>query len=116
MEKGFDLKDGDMITEVVDEILSITFSDRVHQFIEWKNQLMDLENEPWSPNFSTTCTDVNVQVVWICLPGLLEGFYSEVFIWAIGQTIELIIKLDVNTNLAKRCRFARLVVWVDLLD
>ncbi|MBA0580714.1 hypothetical protein Gorai_022920 [Gossypium raimondii] len=108
MEKGFDLKDGDVITEVVDEILLITFSDRVHQFIEWKNQLMDLENEfflvrfhdiddynnvlaggpwvvygnyltvrPWSPNFSTTCTDVNVQVVWICLPGLLEGLYSE---------------------------------------
>ncbi|PPD92764.1 hypothetical protein GOBAR_DD10293 [Gossypium barbadense] len=109
MEKGFDLKDGDMITDVVDEILSITFLDRVHQFIEWKNQLMDLENEfylvrfddiddynnvltgvpwviygnyltvrPWSPNFSTTCTDINVQVVWICLPGLLEGFYSEI--------------------------------------
>ncbi|MBA0642128.1 hypothetical protein Goklo_026574 [Gossypium klotzschianum] len=45
MEKGFDLKDGDVITEVVDEILSITFLDRVHQFIEWKIQLMDLENE-----------------------------------------------------------------------
>nr|KJB14807.1 hypothetical protein B456_002G144200 [Gossypium raimondii] len=145
MEKGFDLKDGDVITEVVDEILLITFSDRVHQFIEWKNQLMDLENEfflvrfhdiddynnvlaggpwvvygnyltvrPWSPNFSTTCTDVNVQVVWICLPGLLEGLYSEVFIWAIGQTIELIIKLDINTNLAKRCRFARLATCIDL--
>lgn len=34
MEEMFELQDGDVATEVVDGVPAITFSDRVHQFIE----------------------------------------------------------------------------------
>lgn len=36
MEEEFDLHDGDVVTELVEGISSITFFDHVHQFIERK--------------------------------------------------------------------------------
>ncbi|PPE02244.1 hypothetical protein GOBAR_DD00703 [Gossypium barbadense] len=69
---------------------------------------------PWSPNFSTTHTEVDTQVVWVRFPGLLEGYYSDFLLKAIGQTIGPILNIDENTNIAKMGRFARLVVCIDL--
>ncbi|KAA3484806.1 GroES-like zinc-binding alcohol dehydrogenase family protein [Gossypium australe] len=36
LEEDFDLQDGDLVTEIMDGVSSITFSDRVHKFIEHK--------------------------------------------------------------------------------
>lgn len=65
---------------------------------------------PWLSNFSPMRTDMNIQVVWIRLPGHPEGFYSKVLLRAIGQAIGPVIKLNVNTNLTRRGYFARIVV------
>ncbi|PPR84221.1 hypothetical protein GOBAR_AA36490 [Gossypium barbadense] len=69
---------------------------------------------PWSLDFSSTNADMSVQVVWIRLLGLIEGFYSKVLLRAIGQIIGSVIKLNINTNLARRGHFTRLAVCVDL--
>lgn len=69
---------------------------------------------PWSLDFSTMNDNINMQVVQIHLPGLPEGFYSEVLLCTIGQMIRTVITLDINMNLTKRGRFTRLAVCVDL--
>ncbi|PPS03495.1 hypothetical protein GOBAR_AA17169 [Gossypium barbadense] len=69
---------------------------------------------PWLPDFFTTDIGIDVQVAWIRLPGLLKGYYSDFLLCAIRQAISLIIKLDTFTDFAKRGKFERLVVYVDL--
>ncbi|KAG8480800.1 hypothetical protein CXB51_025513 [Gossypium anomalum] len=50
----------------------------------------------------------DVQVVWIRLPGLPKGYYSECLLYAIGQTIGPVIKLDEYTDNVRRRKFKRL--------
>ncbi|MBA0676606.1 hypothetical protein Goari_018074 [Gossypium aridum] len=97
MEKGFDLKDGDVITEVVDEILSITFSDRVHQFIEWKIQLMDLENEFYLVQFDDIDDYNNVLTGG---PWVVYGNYLTVGPWSPNFSTT---RTDVNVQLVWIC-------------
>ncbi|MFQ6670745.1 hypothetical protein Gotur_035544 [Gossypium turneri] len=69
---------------------------------------------PWSPTFSTSQNEVDTQVVWVRLPGLPEGFYSNSILRAIGQAIGPVLKIDENTYSAKRGGFARMTICVDL--
>ncbi|KAK5843368.1 hypothetical protein PVK06_005823 [Gossypium arboreum] len=69
---------------------------------------------PWSPSFSTSQSGIESQVVWIRLLRLLEGYYSNCLLRAIGQTVGLVIKLDMHMDYACRGRFVRLAVCVDL--
>ncbi|PPE02226.1 hypothetical protein GOBAR_DD00753 [Gossypium barbadense] len=41
----------------------------------------------WSLDFSTSNNEVDIQVVWIRLPGLPESYYSNFLLRAIGQVI-----------------------------
>ncbi|KAH1082127.1 hypothetical protein J1N35_021888 [Gossypium stocksii] len=125
------VQEGDVKTEVVDVIPSITFSDRVQKFIERKmtktvvvkllgrkitfNALLNrvifgqyLIVRPWLPNFSTVEDEVESRIVWVRLPVLLEGYYSNFILKEIGQ----VIKTDDMEN-ARRGRFARMVLCVD---
>lgn len=54
---------------------------------------------------------INSQVVWIMLPRLSKCFYSECLLKAIGQLIRPMVKIDVNTMLAKRGWFARMAEY-----
>ncbi|MBA0625002.1 hypothetical protein Godav_010261 [Gossypium davidsonii] len=54
-----------------------------------------------------------MQVVWIQFSGIPEGYYSNCLLRATGQTVALVVKLDVHTDCARRGRFARLAVCVD---
>ncbi|MBA0761296.1 hypothetical protein Gotri_023967 [Gossypium trilobum] len=63
----------------------------------------------WSKDFSTSQSKVDTQLVWVRLPGLPEGFYSDFLIRAIGQLLGQVVKLDAHTNSARKGRFARLV-------
>ncbi|MBA0704268.1 hypothetical protein Golax_016538, partial [Gossypium laxum] len=94
MVEDFAFMDGDVVTEVVDGILSITFS----------NQSLD---------FSTAQNEIVYQVVRIRLSGLPKGYYSDCLLRAIGQTIGPVVKLDVHTVSARRGRFVWLAVCVD---
>ncbi|MBA0642962.1 hypothetical protein Goklo_027288 [Gossypium klotzschianum] len=57
---------------------------------------------PWSPTFSTSQNEVDTQAVWVRLPGLPEGYYSNYILRAIGQAIGPVLKIDENTYSAKR--------------
>lgn len=43
--------------------------------------------QPWSSNFSTNQSEIDMHVVWIQLPGLPEGYYLECLLRVIGQMI-----------------------------
>lgn len=69
---------------------------------------------PLSPSFTTTHYVVESQVVWVRLPGLSEGYYPSSILKAIGQAIGPVIKLVDNTKNARRGRFARMAICVNL--
>ncbi|PPR99269.1 hypothetical protein GOBAR_AA21382 [Gossypium barbadense] len=73
---------------------------------------MDLENYFYLVHLQDE-SDYN-KAVWIKLPGLPEGYYSDFLIRVIGQTVGPVVKLDVHTDYARRGRFAWLAVCVDL--
>ncbi|KAK5837607.1 hypothetical protein PVK06_006334 [Gossypium arboreum] len=165
LEEEFVLHDGDVVTKLVEGVLSITFSDRVHKFIGRKMartiivkllgrkigfnavlnkvttlwslrqplQLKDLENDyylvwfqdegdfnnvlvggpwlifgqyltvnPWSPEFSISYNEVDIQMVWIRLWGLPESYYSKCLICAIGQAIGPVAKLETHLDSGRR--------------
>ncbi|MFQ6662670.1 hypothetical protein Gotur_030451 [Gossypium turneri] len=47
-------------------------------------------------------------VVWIRLPILPEWYYSDFLLRATGQTVGLMVKLDVHTDCARKERFEQL--------
>lgn len=65
-------------------------------------------------DFSTSQPGIDSQVVWIRLPGLPEGYYSECLLQVIGQSVGPMVKLDAHTDGGHRGRFARPAVCVDL--
>lgn len=73
-----------------------------------------LTDRPWSSDFSTNQSEIDMQVVWIRLPGLPKRYYSDCLLRAIGQTIGRVVKLDANIVCARWGRFAHLVVRIDL--
>ncbi|PPR81285.1 hypothetical protein GOBAR_AA39427 [Gossypium barbadense] len=64
----------------------------------------------WSSDFSTVNDNLDKQVVWIQLLGLLEGFYSNFLLRAIGQVIGLIVKIDAHTTATVKGRLAQMAV------
>ncbi|KAK5839833.1 hypothetical protein PVK06_008675 [Gossypium arboreum] len=84
LEEEFTLLDGEAVTEVMEGVPSITFSNRVYLILR-----------PWSLEFSTSQSGIESQVVWIRLPGLTEGYYSDCLLRVIGQMVGPVVKLDV---------------------
>lgn len=64
--------------------------------------------------FFTTTDEIDTQVLWILLPGLSEGYYSEMLLRASGQIIRPVVKINEHPNAAIRGRFAKLAVCVNL--
>lgn len=177
MESDFQIRDGDYTTEMVEGVLTVKFSPKVHGLIGkrmentlvvkligryvgftallnriqalWKPichvQLMDLDNnyylvrfgnkgdlervlmggpwvmfghylsvQPWMASFSTERDVFGSQVVWVRLPALPECFNSECLLREIDQLIGTVVKIDLNMRQARRGRFARLGVNIDL--
>ncbi|KAK5802615.1 hypothetical protein PVK06_030222 [Gossypium arboreum] len=176
-EEDFKLNDGDVSKEMIDGVPSITFSERVHNFITqrlartvivkllgrkisyhamsnklqaiWKAnkklQVLDLKNDyfsvrfqdeneyittisggpwiifghylmvrPWTRSFSTDQAFPNNLLVWVRLPGLLEGMYNTSLLKFIGGVIGPVARIDQNTDNKARRKFARITVFVDL--
>lgn len=53
-------------------------------------------------------------VVWIRLPGLLEGMYKRSLLKFIGSATGPILKIDRNTDNKSRGKFTRLAIYIDL--
>ncbi|KAG8478122.1 hypothetical protein CXB51_027896 [Gossypium anomalum] len=67
----------------------------------------------WSPNFFTSDNEMDVQVMWIRLPSLLESYYSNFLLRAISQAIVPVVMLDIHRSSRRQGHFARLAVCVD---
>ncbi|KAH1073529.1 hypothetical protein J1N35_025857 [Gossypium stocksii] len=137
VEEDFKLQDDDVLQGEIDGIPSITFSDRVHNFIDqrmsrtmviWKTkqalQILDLENDYFSVRFQNEHGYIAAisEGLWIIfghylmvrLPGLPEGMYTKSLLKSIGGVIGSVAKIDQNTKNRSRGQFARLAVFVNL--
>ncbi|MBA0826521.1 hypothetical protein Goarm_011365 [Gossypium armourianum] len=111
MEEDFKLQDEDVMTETVNGIPSITFSDHVH-FIEKKMALsivIKLLGRKIAFNTLFQEKDDFDRVVWVVF-----DHYLSVRTWAIGSMIGSVYRIDARTDAAPKGRFARLAVSVDL--
>ncbi|MBA0794531.1 hypothetical protein Gohar_018854 [Gossypium harknessii] len=108
----------DVMAKLVDGISSITFSERVHKFIERKMARIIvvklLGDEEDANKVLTSGPWVILRQYLIVRPCLSEGYYSKFLLNAIGQIIGPVLKIDENTDNAKRGRFARLTICLDL--
>ncbi|KAL4340504.1 hypothetical protein GQ457_08G008970 [Hibiscus cannabinus] len=70
--------------------------------------------QPWSRDFTPTEKHPSQVVVWIRLPGLPYRYYCKALFRRIATVIGRVVKVDYNTKVAERGKFARLAVMVDL--
>ncbi|MBA0640836.1 hypothetical protein Goklo_023738, partial [Gossypium klotzschianum] len=130
-EKDFELQDGDVATEVVDGVSSITFFDRIHQFIErkvaWKivikllgkkigfNALLNKVSSLWKLGNQFQLMDLENDFYLIRFHD--KDDFDKVLVggpWVIDQVISPVVKINKHTNTTVRGCFARLAVCVDL--
>ncbi|MFQ6621647.1 hypothetical protein Gotur_002532 [Gossypium turneri] len=121
LEEEFKLIDGDVMVEIVDGILLITFLERVHKHIEkrmaslWKPkkliQLIDLENDYYKVKFQD---EEDYSAALIGEPWIIFGQYLICLFKVIGEAIGSVYKIGHNTNSSTKGRFVRLTVCIDL--
>ncbi|XP_039028355.1 uncharacterized protein LOC120162254 [Hibiscus syriacus] len=68
----------------------------------------------WTIDFSPTQPHPSKFIAWIRLPDLPVTLYKRSMITAIGENIDLVIRIDYQTGSGRRRRFARMAVSVDL--
>ncbi|PNY13535.1 hypothetical protein L195_g010191 [Trifolium pratense] len=69
---------------------------------------------PWSSNFDPASTTVTKTAVWVRFSGLPIEYYDSRILHFIGNRIGKTVKVDKNTLLQERGKYARLCVEVDL--
>ncbi|KAL4313443.1 hypothetical protein GQ457_01G004100 [Hibiscus cannabinus] len=70
--------------------------------------------QPWSREFSTSESFPAQVMVWVRIPGLPYRYYSKALFRHIAAAIGKVVKIDYNTRMGDRGRFARLAVMVSL--
>ncbi|XP_039009688.1 uncharacterized protein LOC120138191 [Hibiscus syriacus] len=70
--------------------------------------------QPWSRNFTIIEKHPSQVIAWLRLPGLPYIYYNIVLIRIIANTIGIVIKIDYNTKVGERGKFARIAVVIDL--
>ncbi|KAK9175423.1 hypothetical protein WN944_027430 [Citrus x changshan-huyou] len=70
--------------------------------------------QPWSPHFDSSNEKIDKITAWIRLPGMPLHYYHKKIIRMLGHVIGKVIKIDYNTELATRGKFARIAVEVSL--
>ncbi|KAL9445616.1 hypothetical protein AB3S75_018585 [Citrus x aurantiifolia] len=68
----------------------------------------------WSPHFDSSNEKIDKITAWIRLPGMPLHYYHKKIIRMLGHVIGKVIKIDYNTELATRGKFARIAVEVSL--
>ncbi|KAL4280940.1 hypothetical protein GQ457_03G011290 [Hibiscus cannabinus] len=70
--------------------------------------------QPWTREFSSSQTFPSHVLVWVRLPGLPYRYYTKALFRRIAAVLGSIVKVDYNTIVGDRGKFARLAVMVDL--
>ncbi|KAL9431996.1 hypothetical protein AB3S75_027078 [Citrus x aurantiifolia] len=68
----------------------------------------------WSPHFDSSNEKIDKITAWIRLPGMPLHYYHKKIIRMLGHVIGKVIKIDYNTELATRGKFAHIAVEVSL--
>ncbi|XP_057452101.1 uncharacterized protein LOC130743900 [Lotus japonicus] len=68
----------------------------------------------WRPMFKAHDNEVKKIAVWIRLPNLPVELYTEKFLWRLGSNLGTMLKIDMDTSVHSRSRFARICVEIDL--
>ncbi|KAL4287132.1 hypothetical protein AHAS_Ahas19G0155600 [Arachis hypogaea] len=68
----------------------------------------------WRPFFLKSEHHVRKIAVWVRIPNLPIELYNYRFLWRIGSAIGHMLKIDRNTSIHSRGRFARICVEIDL--
>ena len=67
----------------------------------------------WEPNFKASMVEGNTVDVWVRLNELHVEYYDIVVLWEIGNAIGSVLKVDANTALGARGRYACICVQID---
>ncbi|KAJ8753558.1 hypothetical protein K2173_022799 [Erythroxylum novogranatense] len=81
-------------------------------------KMVDLDDEfylRWSPSFRPSQATISRAVVWIRIPNLPISRYHPQILSAVGDLVGSTVRLDEETLLANRGKFARIAVEIDLL-
>ncbi|KAL4284922.1 hypothetical protein GQ457_16G024930 [Hibiscus cannabinus] len=70
--------------------------------------------QPWSRHFNSEEDHPSHIMVWVRLPKLPYRYYTKSLFKYIAATIGDVVRVDYNTEVGKRGRFARLAIIVDL--
>ncbi|PPS20102.1 hypothetical protein GOBAR_AA00482 [Gossypium barbadense] len=112
LEEEFTLLDGDAVTEVIEGVPLITLSKRVQEFFQ-QRMTNTVIVKLLGGSISRRVVD-NFWQIPNCSPMVTGVFNKSEWLLLNGQTIGLVVKLDVHTDCACRGRFARLAICVDL--
>lgn len=80
----------------------------------WKIMDHYLMVQRWKPNFRSSIAPVGKTAIWIRLPEMPIEYFNADLLSEVATHIGKPIKLDTNTNMAIRGKFARICVEVDL--
>ncbi|XP_039056625.1 uncharacterized protein LOC120199667 [Hibiscus syriacus] len=80
----------------------------------WMTYGSYLTVQHWSRNFPTTEKHNSHVIAWVRLPGLPYRYYNNVLIRTIANIIGKVIKIDYNTKVGERGKFARIAIVIDL--
>ncbi|KAL4378055.1 hypothetical protein GQ457_02G020520 [Hibiscus cannabinus] len=103
-EEDIDLNEGDVTRGFVDGLITIDFSDRVHD-LAVKSLEQTIVIKILGRRIGYTTRGIN------CLPVTL---YKRSLITELGEYVGRVLKLDYQTETGQRGRFARMAVRVDL--
>ncbi|XP_028051868.1 uncharacterized protein LOC114256416 [Camellia sinensis] len=68
----------------------------------------------WEPNFKPSEAFETITVIWVRFPELPIEYYQETVLFAIAKTIDKPLKIDWNTTMVTRGKFARICVEMDV--
>ncbi|MBA0560517.1 hypothetical protein Golob_017406 [Gossypium lobatum] len=126
-DDGFDLKDGNVITQLVDGVPDIRFSERVHTLIHKSiSKLVVIKLLGHRIDFNALCT--KLYSLWRSKRALIptngfrerllhrfsDAMYKKNLLKAKGNIIGQVIKVDDNTENGSRGRFASMAISIDL--
>ncbi|KAK6263504.1 hypothetical protein SCA6_018938 [Theobroma cacao] len=80
----------------------------------WMVQGQYLIVKPWSPFYHRETQDLTAVAAWIRFPGMPLHFYHKLILRRIASIFNKLIKINYNTDVQKREKFARIAVELDL--
>lgn len=70
--------------------------------------------QQWTPHFDSSNVNIENIVTWIRIPGMPLHYYHKRILRMIGNVVGKVIKIDYNTESARRGKFARIAVEISL--